>query len=102
MKHCRNQPCLMERRHSMSDIITTKARGFIKSCLKLSDGPRRVFNRFYMLSSLHQRQEEDDDRGQQQQQMFTSLNVNLGRTSFPRYQIHRQRIIFKDRNELIR
>ena len=101
MDHCRKQPCLMGRGRSMNQVIEAKAKALIKSCFKLSEQPRRVFLRFYMLGSLHQRQEDEDDKGQQQQQ-FTSLLVNTGRLQFPQYRIIRERSIFQHRDHLIR
>ena len=92
----------MGRGRSMMQVIEDKAKALVKSCFKLSEEPRRVFMRAYMLGSLHQRQEDDDDNKGQQQQMFTALLVNTGRAKFPNYRIIRQHPIFKHRDHLIR
>jgi Fanconi-associated nuclease 1 len=79
-----------------------RARDLAGRSLRVCKGPRAVFSRLLLLSSLTDSVEDEEAACGGQSQLSTVLLVNLGRVAFPAYTINRKTQIFQDREDLIR
>ncbi|XP_041075461.1 fanconi-associated nuclease 1 [Polyodon spathula] len=83
-------------------VILRRARELAGVCVRVCKGPRAVFSRVLLLFSLSDSVEDEETGSGGQGQLYTVLMVNMGRMSFPDYTVHRERKVFRDREDLIR
>lgn len=81
-------------------VILKQAKELLGPCCLVNKDVHRVFMRIIMLYGLP-RYDDEEDKGNHIQ-LTTLLMVNLGKLSFPKYDVVRQHSIFQSRDELIR
>ncbi|XP_018602270.2 fanconi-associated nuclease 1 [Scleropages formosus] len=87
---------------STGSVILKRAKQLAGQCVRLCRGPRAVFSRLLLLSSLTDGLDEEEAGSGGQNQLYTILLVNSGRLAFPVYTVERKAKVFQDRDELIR
>ncbi|XP_056021881.1 fanconi-associated nuclease 1-like isoform X2 [Ostrea edulis] len=88
--------------HDPHRVMLKRVKKLLGPCVTLREEPRFVFVRMIMLFSLTDTILDDDNANAGQSQLFRMLQVNIGDTVYPTFNVNRETQIFKDRESVLR